>query len=531
MEMMKLLAEGLTERGDFMTAKNIYRQMSSIHLEEKNMPGLISTELKAAKCELRCGFSDEALSTYRQLLTLINNSLDQDHELVLEVKNQIATCLLNQGKHAEALEQFEKIAKIDAEKGVENDDTLVTEANIGLCLCNLNKLEEAYNIYQKVLPKQLALHKDPSHPHIVVTKNNIAGVLFRMGKTEEASKHLESTAQELVTGKKEDDISVLETKQNIISSLIKEGKNQKAFEMCMDVQKIIKRIPKHPLLMSNSLNMIMVLWNLEMFDEALHIALQTRKLFESTHGERNPKVFDILTALAKCYSNLGRYEEALTCQRETEERFKNVIDPKELVALHSRIADTLIELKRDSEVVSLMNTSVPQLEKLCGTNHPDVLEAKEKQGSILCNAGKFSEAVSVLRLVEKLHQANRNTNACIEVRKTLLKCYANIPDLNQGMEMYSHLIGKDYTDHALTHSKNKLANKLADVNRHADALKIFQEVEKIMQSIGLPPGNGALLNTKLNIGGMLKNLGKIQEAQSYFKYVDSVEKQMKSKNN
>ena len=518
----------LYRKGDYQSAMDMFQRLLVHKRSNDNSDILFETEKMMARCLYRCHRIEEALNGFNKVLTDLRKLYPEDHEEVLEVKNEVALCCLENGAYVEALKNFQAIASVDKAKGNNSKDALVTEANIGLCLSKLNRLPEAHQQIEQTLQKQIEMHGE-NHPHVLVSKVNLATCLERMGGPAHAQsglKLLESIESESAKSMGSDHLHTLQAKQNQIACLMELGKYEEAFKICVEVKQAIGKQfgQKHKTYLHAQVNMVAIMSATNKCDEAIILALECKKLYEDANGPDHPENISVLNTLACCYSNKENYEEALKIQQTAVKRFKGTQNLRDLVTLKNNMALCLGKLNRSEEALSMLESVEHQLATQLGKQHADVIRVMANRARMMCKFEKFTEAVPIFREIERLTKNMPDLEEyLLEARKSLLECYLQVDDLNQALEVYSNVAGKGTTNHELTKIKNDLARRLADENINTHALRVFKEVEGIMENVvKLPPTNCALINTKDNIASVYEQLGRMEEANRLYAYVEKM---------
>ena len=520
-----IMASKWWESGDYANALVWYETLLKYYQGEKDddvSSQIQQTEYMIGKCLYQCGRHDEALNLFQKTLISLRKIYPSDHDDVLEALNEVALCYCGKDEHPKALEIYQDIEKVDKRKGKYDKDTLVTKSSIAMCYSNMDRLTEAKQIYEEVLAEQIKM-LGPDHPHIMYTKTNLATCLQRMGKSTKAFEMYQNSTLKTPLGNEH--LGSIQNKANQIGCLIDQGRLEDALNMSFDVQRSIEKQygRKHPTWCNARLELAKILVKSKKFDEAILVTLEVQAIYKETKGEDHPAMLQIVNLLASCHSGKENYQEALRIQQEGLRKFPKA-DIRSLSTLKNNIARTLFDLERPQEGVAIMDEVDREMTKLLGEEHPDAILVKENKGMLLMESDLHQDAARCLREVERLYKVTSNADSLLKIRKELLICYLEMSDLNQCLEVYSHLHGKMHDDYELCSIKNKVALKLADQDNYKrQALKIFKEVEDIMEkTVKLPETNGALLNTKLNIATCLEELGDGQEADIIYKHIQKV---------
>ena len=139
-----------------------------------------------AACLQDQGKAAEALPLLRKALRIREKVLGLDHPQTAASYNNVAYCLKARGKAAEALPLHRKALRIKEKVlGLDHPSTAASYNNVASCLDALGKAAEALPLYRKALlicEKVLGL----DHPHTASSYNNEAYCLWRQERRNEA---------------------------------------------------------------------------------------------------------------------------------------------------------------------------------------------------------------------------------------------------------------------------------------------------------------------------------------------------------
>lgn len=515
------MANHFYSSGDFSNALVWYETLLKYQVE-RGFTDTHDTKYVIAKCLYQCGRLEEAVALFSEYIVALKNQYPADHDEVLEAQNELALCFIGKKEYPKALELFLAILKVDERKGKFDKDTLVTKGNIALCYSNTDKLHEAKKMQEEILKEQIKM-LGADHPHVTYTRNNLAACLERLGDSAGALKILQSTSSNASSNLGDKHLATLQSKQNQIACLSELGRLEDALNLSVEVQRDIERQygNKHPTYLKARLNMALIMTKLEKYDEAILLCLELKSLYEEAFGPKHPDLISVMGMLASCYSDKDDHTKALEIQEDTLRKFSGS-DVRLLSTLKNNMAQTLFRLQRPRDGLVVMESVEHEMTKLLGENHPDVRLVKKNKATLLFECDMFAESAKCYRELEKLYKAAEDNDSLDSTRTQLIKCYIEVNDCNQGLEVYSNVRGKAQKDNELTLAKNQLALKLANFeNYHSHALRIFREVEEIMEKVvQLSPTNGALLNTKLNIASVYEEMGQQKEADALYQYVE-----------
>jgi len=111
----------------------------------------------------------------------------------LQAKNQVGNMLTNQAKHREALEIFEELIGVGAERFVHDRAfSLTVMNNLGVAHLNLDQFEKAEKILRRAFQECAALFGE-SHPKTLRLADNLGSALTGLGNHQEAFDLLTAT--------------------------------------------------------------------------------------------------------------------------------------------------------------------------------------------------------------------------------------------------------------------------------------------------------------------------------------------------
>jgi tetratricopeptide (TPR) repeat protein len=135
---------------------------------------------------LRPGRYREAEKAYRQALAIFKEALGEQHPSTATSYNNVAFCLQEQGKAAQALPLHEKALAIRKEAlGERHPRTTDSYDNVAACLEALGKAAQALPLFQKTLAIRKAALGE-RHPDTAQSYGNVAYCLQAQGKTAQA---------------------------------------------------------------------------------------------------------------------------------------------------------------------------------------------------------------------------------------------------------------------------------------------------------------------------------------------------------
>ncbi len=223
--------------------------------------------LRLGKLMIKLGHFDKAEELYEILLQQTTNEGEKAH-----LFHQLGWIKDDQGKHAEAIEFYEKVLEIRQKTLPANHPSLATSYNnIGAVYDNMGEYSEALSYYEKALEiKQKTL--PANHPDLATSYNNIGLVYKNMGEYSEALSYYE-----------------------------------KALEILQ------KTLPaNHPSLATSYNNIGGVYDNMDEYSEALSYYEKALEIKQKTLPANHPSLATSYNNIGLVYKNMGEYSKALS---------------------------------------------------------------------------------------------------------------------------------------------------------------------------------------------------------------------------
>ncbi|KIV86105.1 hypothetical protein PV11_01740 [Exophiala sideris] len=276
---------------------------------------------------------EKAEQVYAFSLRSSEEILGPEHEMTLDIINNLGILYEDQGKLDKAEQMFERALR-GQEKvlGPENKSTLDTVNNLGVLYRIQGKLDEAEQIYERALrSKEKVL--GPEHVSTLDTINNLGGLYRSQGKLDKAEQIYERAlrSKEKVLGP--ENKSTLETVNNLGVLYRIQGKLDEAEQMHDRALRGQEKVlgPGHTSTLTTVHNLGIVYYDQEKLDKAEELYERALQGFEKALGARSMRTY--VPALDTCYQlgslfiDLGRRQEAIEMLQRALNGYREVYGP------------------------------------------------------------------------------------------------------------------------------------------------------------------------------------------------------------
>ena len=218
------------------------------------------------------------------------------------------------------------------------------------------------------------------------------------------------------------------------------------------------------------------------FDQVDRLLAQARAASARLGGDRMLEM-KVESSSGQISLERGQAPKALAHYRRAAELAEALFGPRNVGTVRARLnlVSALDEMERDDEAVAILRPAVAALEAELGSDHPDVAQARVLLGDIYYQQGRYEDALAIYRAAEKSFEA-----------------------------LYGPV-------HRLLWSvKNGIAAVYIGQEKYAEALvELKSALEMVDELVGRRHRSAALLLG--NIGMVLHNLGRVDEAVSSYR--------------
>jgi eukaryotic-like serine/threonine-protein kinase len=211
---------------------------------------------------------------------------------------------------------------------------------------------------------------------------------------------------------------------------------------------------------------------------ALQQATAAQALFTRHSGKESPDTLASRDALSAAYSDLDRYQEALSLDQETL-AIRNSIsgsDPRDIVRTMGSVAFDEIHLGRYPEAQRLCDEALSLAKATIGTNQPETIAILSRLATIDWRLGRYGDALALDEETVRLSKATLG------------------PDHPETLDRMGQLV-----------------DSYSGFGRVADAAKVEEEVLAIRKA-KLGPDHPKTVNAMAILGLCYSKVGRMQEA-------------------
>ncbi|KAF4621770.1 hypothetical protein D9613_012118 [Agrocybe pediades] len=360
---------------------------TSLFREEKNVLPIIIEHRKQALgenmntldsmhelavCLTNQGKLAEAEEMYCKVIALKTKILGDDHPSTLTSRRDLGSLYADKGQWEEAkaiiLPVVEACTRV---LGEENMDTLDSMHELARCLQNQGKLAEAEEMFSKVIALRTKILGD-DHPSTLASRHNLGSLYIAKGQWEEAKAIILPVVKAHTRVFGEENMNTLYSMHMLAVCLQKQGKLAEAEEMYSKVIALKTKIlgDDHPSTLTSRHNLGSLYATNGQWEEAKAIILPVVEARTRVLGEENMNTLYSMHDLAHCLQNQGKLAEA-------EEMYSKVI------ALRT---------------------------KILGDVHPSTLASRHNLGSLYAEQGQWEKAEVILIPVVEAYTRDLGNN-------------------------------------------------------------------------------------------------------------------------
>lgn len=248
----------------------------------------------------------------REVVEICREHLGDDHSTTLNITNNLAIELREEGRFDEAEPLFREVLEQRVSTlGERHPDTLTSRNNLGYLLNGrqrydeaLPHLESAYELGREVLGE--------THPNTRLFGNNLGVTYFALGRYEEVRPFFEANVAQSLADFGPDHRLTLIAKGNLAGLLRKTGEIETAIALFPEVIAGLKKLypPRHPNVAAFEMHLGLCLRDVERYEESEPLLLGSYEVFSKAFGPENPRTRDNRRALVELYDKWGRPERA-----------------------------------------------------------------------------------------------------------------------------------------------------------------------------------------------------------------------------
>ncbi|KAF9040324.1 hypothetical protein BDP27DRAFT_1347492, partial [Rhodocollybia butyracea] len=490
-----------------------YMRLLVSHCRSFNIGSNRHTNKAIAKLWSMCGHYGAALKLLEPLLEETKRTLGEKHPETLGLMQKLEEPVVELSKevlgeeHPDTLTRIQNLAISYSEVGRFNDALQLAEPLVELSKKimgedhpdTLSRIQNLANRYSKVGRYNDAVQlEEPlvelskkvlgeEHPDTLSRIQNLASRYSEVGRYIDALQLAEPLMElsKKVFGEEHPD--TLSRIQNLASRYSEVGRYNDALQLEEPLVELSKKVlgksTQTPLLDTELGNQLF--W-VGRYNDALQLEEPVVELSKKVLGEEHPDTLSRIQNLANRYSEVGRYNDALSKKVLGEEH------PDTLSRIQN-LAGRYSEVGRYNDALHLAEPLVELSKKVLGEEHPDTLSRIQNLANRYSEVGRYNDAVQLaeplLELSKKYNDALQLAEPLVELsKKNLAISYSEVGRYNDALQLAEPLVelskkamGKEHPDtlgriqNLATDILNRiqsLAINYSEVGRYNDALQL-----------------------------------------------------------
>ena len=372
----------------------------------------------------------EAETLFRDALKSGLKNFEENNELVIEAKEQLADILIRKAAYSEA-----KILLQEAISVIRTDEKLQYKfgPKVLLNLGNVLMYEEDFPGAEKIfleLLRDYEKKEDTKNPNYIAAKGSVAWAYMEQRKYDKGLRYM-----------------------------------QEGLEKSIEVNG-----ERHRTTLALLINLGLALSDLGKYEEALIYTERGYKIFEEIFGERAPDTVFVSVNHANLLRELGQFGEAESLLNKALSLNRELLGAEHPNTLQSQLALSVLyfETDRNSEAEELVRKTLETSARILGGDKEITLECKDFLGRILNKKGDYTQAERMHRevletktgstgkknpfvgetlqyLAESLYQQGKNTEACDFIEQSFRSFYENWGGDHPGTKEAVGLLVKVFT--------------------------------------------------------------------------------------
>jgi serine/threonine protein kinase len=352
----------------------------------------------------------EAETLFRDALNAGLKNFEENNELVIGAKEQLAEILIRKAAYPEAKTLLqEAISVIRSDEKLQYKFAPIVLLNLGNVLMYEEDFPGAEKIFLELL-RDYEKKDNTKNPNYIAAKGSLAWAYMEQRKYAEGLRYMKEGLEKSSEVNGERHRTTLALLINLGLALSELGKHEEALNYLERGYKLFEEIfgEKAPDTVFVSVNYANLLRELGRFGEAESILYKALSLNRELLGAEHPNTLQSQLALSVLYFESGRNSEAEDLTRKTLETSTRVLGGDK---------ETTLECKDFLGRILNKKGDHAQAERM----HREVLETKT--GS---SGGKKTFAGDTLKyLAESLYLQGKNTEACDFIEQSVRSCYEN----------------------------------------------------------------------------------------------------------
>jgi serine/threonine protein kinase len=386
----------------------------------------------------------EAETLFRDALNSALKNLEENNEVVIGAKEQLADVLINKAEYSEAKTLLQEAASV-----IRGDEKLGHKfgPKVLLNLGNILMYEEDYPGAEKIfleLLRDYEKKEDTKNPNYIAAKGNAAWAYMEQRKYDEGLRYF-----------------------------------QEGLEKSAEVNG-----ERHRTTLVLTINLGIALFELGRYDDALVYTERAYEGFKEIFGEKAPDTIFVSVNYANVLLKLRRFDEAESLLNKALTSNREILGAEHPNTLQSQLAlaGLYFESDRNSEAEDLIRKTLEMSARILGGDKEFTLGCKDFLGRILNKKGDHAEAERLHRevfeaktgpagekkffagdtlqyLAESLLLQGKNKDACDYAEQSVRSCYENWggghPRTKESVGVLVSIFGAaDRTDEAVSFLKS-----------------------------------------------------------------------------
>ncbi|MGW7720396.1 tetratricopeptide repeat protein [Streptomyces chartreusis] len=264
-----------------------------------------------ARALVQAGRHAEALREFEELLAAREQVLGRDHPDAMAVRHDLARALAEAGRRTEALGVFEELLVVrEGVLGSDHPDAMATRFDLASLYTQDGRYEEALDQLGEALA-HVEHAEGGTHPDTVSLRHSVAYVLTQAGRYGEALHQLEELTHHLVRELGPDHQDTLATRHSVAHVLDQAGRYEEALLVLRQVLADRERVLgfEHQETLYACHHLASILRKSGRHHEALGELLRLLAYFEGTLGPEHRNTISVRHDLADLYSELSLHRE------------------------------------------------------------------------------------------------------------------------------------------------------------------------------------------------------------------------------
>jgi tetratricopeptide (TPR) repeat protein/tRNA A-37 threonylcarbamoyl transferase component Bud32 len=352
----------------------------------------------------------EAETLFRDALNSGLKNFEENNELVIGAKEQLADILIRKAAYPEAKTLLqEAISVIRSDEKLQYKFGPKVLLNLGNVLMYEEDFPGAEKIFLELL-RDYEKKEDTKNPNYIAAKGSLAWAYMEQRKYDEGLRYFQ---------------------EGLEKSIEVNGERNRATLVLL-------------------INLGLALSDLGKYEEAVSYMERGFQVFKEIFGEKAPDTIFISVNYANLLRELGRFDEAESLLNKALALNREILGAEHPNTLQSQLALSVLyfESDRNFEAEELIQKTLEMSERILGGDKEFTLECKDFLGRILNKKGNHAEAERIHRevletkaglsgeknlftgdtlqyLAESLFLQGRNTEACDYVEQSVRSCYEN----------------------------------------------------------------------------------------------------------